>query len=148
MTRNTWIGANKEKWGTFEIEAMGGWQGNLDEVRVLQVAISGEIVDDGDFPIRNGINFGLFWPNLGSLRTPIWSLVPFLGYQKLCTSPGISHCHVHPTLVQPRQKTKKKRNSFRPWRRDPIAIYMYRCSRYINIYRRLERRKRKKGTKA
>ena len=77
---------------------------------MLEVAISGEVVNDGDFPVENGVEFWMFGTYLSSLRTPIGSLIPFLGHQKLCTRPGISHCHIHPTFLL-RSEGEKNRKS-------------------------------------
>lgn len=59
---------------------------NFHEVRMLELAVSGEVVNDGDFFCRFGLWLG---PNLGSLRT-CFSLCPFLGDLKLrrYSSPG------------------------------------------------------------
>ena len=60
----------------FEVESVRRRERNLHEVRVLELAVSGEVVNDGNFSGRFGLGLGL-GPNLGSLRT-CFSVCPFL----------------------------------------------------------------------
>lgn len=66
-------------------------------MRVFQLTVSGEVVDDGDFSGRFGLGLG---PNFGSLWTG-FSVSPFLGNLKLrrYPSPG-TRTHRHFSSLQ------------------------------------------------
>lgn len=82
---------------------------NLHEVRVLELAVSGEVVNDGNFSGRFGLGLGL-GPNLGSLRT-CFSLCPFLGDLKLrrYSSPGAG-THRHFSLLCKERVMRMRKN--------------------------------------
>ena len=62
-----------EKVVTFKTESQGRGERNLHEMGMLEMAISGEIVNHRYFLLRFGLG-----PNLGSLRTDLISLFPLL----------------------------------------------------------------------
>lgn len=101
---------------TSEKEAMGGREGNLDEMRVVELAISAEIINYGDCPVNDRITLGLSRPNHSPLRAlQIGLLTPLTGHQKLVgATPGI-HSHVACSLLLLHAKLQLLRIIYELW---------------------------------